>query len=77
VDRAGGLGQGTLWCRIVHLIQDQNDPHKFISFGSWDGMEAANEWRSSDEFAKNMGACRELCDDFSPGDSTLRAALGT
>ena len=59
------------------LIQDRQDPHRFISFGAWDDWASADEWRASEAFADRMGACRELCEDFRPNDSTLRAAIGT
>ena len=59
------------------LIQDRQDPHRFISFGAWDEWTTANGWRESEAFAERMHACRELCEDFRPGDSTLRAAVGT
>lgn len=58
------------------LIQDRQDPHLFISFGAWDDWTTANGWRESEEFTERMRACRELCEDFRPGDSTLRAAVG-
>ena len=57
------------------LIQDRQDSRRFISFGAWDEWNTANEWRESEAFAQRMRACRELCDDFRPGDSTLRAVV--
>jgi heme-degrading monooxygenase HmoA len=59
------------------LIQDRQDPHRFISFGAWDDWSSVDGWRGGEAFAERMRACRELCEDFRPGDSTLRAALGT
>ena len=59
------------------LIQDRQDPQRFISFGAWDDWASADGWRASDAFRDRMRACRELCEDFRPGDSTLRAAIGT
>jgi heme-degrading monooxygenase HmoA len=58
------------------LIQDRKDPRRFISFGAWDLWASADGWRSSEEFATAMRACRELCEDFRPNDSTLRVAIG-
>ena len=57
------------------LIQDRLDPHRFISFGAWDDWSTVDAWRSGDAFAGAMRACRELCDDFRPNDSTLRVAV--
>jgi heme-degrading monooxygenase HmoA len=59
------------------LIQDRADAHRFISFGAWDEWETADAWRASEAFADAMRACRELCEDFRPNDSTLRVAIGT
>lgn len=58
------------------LIQDRQDPHRFISFGAWDEWPTVDRWRSSEAFADRMRACRELCEDFRPGDSVLRASVG-
>jgi quinol monooxygenase YgiN len=59
------------------LIQDRQDPHRFISFGAWEDWTTADGWRASEAFTSAMGACRELCEDFRPNDSTLRVAIGT
>ena len=59
------------------LIQDRADPHRFISFGAWEDWAAAHTWRASEAFAGAMRACRELCEQFRPNDSTLRVAVGT
>jgi heme-degrading monooxygenase HmoA len=59
------------------LIQDRQDPHRFISFGAWDSWETADGWRATEAFGSAMRACRELCEDFRPNDSTLRVAIGT
>ena len=59
------------------LIQDRQDPHRFISFGAWDEWASADAWRASATFGDAMRACRELCADFRPNDSTLRVAVGT
>jgi heme-degrading monooxygenase HmoA len=57
------------------LIQDRQDPHRFISFGAWDEWPSADGWRAGSVFAERMGACRELCEDFRPNDSTLRGVV--
>ena len=58
------------------LIQDRQDPHRFISFGAWDAWATADAWRTTEAFMAAMRACRELCEDFRPNDSTLRVAIG-
>jgi heme-degrading monooxygenase HmoA len=57
------------------LIQDRQDPHRFISFGAWDAWTSVDRWRSSEAFGDAMRVCRELCEDFRPNDSTLRVAM--
>jgi heme-degrading monooxygenase HmoA len=57
------------------LIQDREDPHRFISFGAWQGWPDADGWRATEAFSNAMRACRELCDDFRPNDSTLRVLV--
>jgi heme-degrading monooxygenase HmoA len=59
------------------LIQDRQDPQRFISFGAWEDWTSADGWRSSEAFMDRMGECRELCEDFRSNDSTLRVAIGT
>ena len=58
------------------LIQGREDPHRFLSFGAWEDWATADGWRATEAFAEQMQACRELCEDFRPNDSTLRVALG-
>ena len=48
----------------AHLIRDEDDPHHFISFATWDSIEARLAWKSSPEFAVRFAACRALCDDM-------------
>ena len=59
------------------LIQDRQDPHRFISFAAWDEWTSADQWRATEAFMDAMRACRELCEDFRPNDSTLRVAIET
>jgi quinol monooxygenase YgiN len=75
VDGAGRVGRAVARRGPFHLIQDRQEPHRFISFGAWDEWSTADAWRSSEAFAERMRACRELCEDFRPNDSTLRAFI--
>jgi heme-degrading monooxygenase HmoA len=59
----------------ARLIQDADDSRHFISFASWDSAESMKTWRSQPEFARMLGACRELCDDFRGADYSLAAAV--
>ena len=63
---------GLRWAR---LIQDDQNARHFISFASWESLEALASWRSLPEFAVKMGACRALCDDFRGGDYTVAATV--
>ena len=55
------------------LIRDTGDPRRFISFGAWDNPEAVTKWRQRPEFARLLGECRALCEEFEPRDYTLAA----
>ena len=59
------------------LIQDSNDPSRFLSFGAWAGNEAVEGWRTAPDFSERLGRCRELCDEFEARDYTLAAAVGS
>lgn len=54
------------------LLQDAQQPQRFISFGPWESAEAVDAWRSSPEFKDFVARVRELCDGFEP--QTLRLA---
>jgi heme-degrading monooxygenase HmoA len=57
------------------LLRHVDDPRHFVSFGSWESEEAVDRWRSSPEFARYLGACRELCEEFRPSDSIAAAVV--
>ncbi len=76
MDRARRSAEGVPGSETFLLIQDRADAHRFISFGTWADWAAVDTWRESEAFAGAMRACRELCDDFRPNDSTLRVAAG-
>jgi len=59
------------------LIREDADPRHFVSFGAWEDAGSVKGWRERPEFQQRMAACRELCEDFRPSDSTLAAAVGT
>jgi len=58
------------------LIRDAADPRRFVSFGAWEDFESVKSWRDRPEFQQGLAACRALCEDFRPTDSTLAAAVG-
>jgi len=59
----------------AHLIRDEETPAHFVSFATWQSVEALREWRSRPEFALRMGACRALCDDFHGSSYTLAVVV--
>ena len=59
----------------AHLIRDEETPAHFVSFATWQSVEALREWRSRPEFALRMGACRALCDDFRGSSYTLAVVI--
>ncbi len=63
---------GLRWAR---LLQDDKDPRHFVSFASWESLEALGSWRALPEFPSRMGACRALCDDFRGGDYTVAVTV--
>src|SRR3954452_7047348 len=58
------------------LVQNQEKPNVFLSFGPWDSVEAIDTWRSSDGFRERVGRLRDLLESFEPGTYELRAQVG-
>src|SRR5437868_5401758 len=54
-----GVGQGK-------LLQDAQNPSRFISMGPWEDMKSIQAWRESEEFKAFVGKAQALCDDFQP-----------
>lgn len=50
----------------AHLLQDKENPLRFISFGSWDSEESITHWRNYKEFKTFVEKVKELCDEFQP-----------
>ena len=61
-----GAGKG-------HLLQDENNPLRFVSFGPWDGPASVQHWRESEEFRTFVGDAGNLLDEFQPGNLRLVA----
>ncbi len=61
-------------CGDFYLIAETKNPRHFLSFGSWESPEAVNSWRQMPEFKGFIGKCKELLDDFQPGDYTLKVS---
>src|ERR1051325_3721428 len=54
-----GLGKG-------FLLQDEKNPLRFISLGSWESENVIQNWRESKEFKEFVGKVMPWCDDFQP-----------
>ena len=52
--------------RKGHLLQDEKNPLRFISFGPWENEDEMQKWRDSKEFKEFIAKVIELCDDFQP-----------
>jgi heme-degrading monooxygenase HmoA len=48
------------------LVQDLDDPTRFLSFGPWESAEHIAAWRARPEFTSFMAKARELCDEIQP-----------
>ena len=59
----------------ANLVRDVVDSRHFVSFARFDDDASQGAWRSADEWAQKMGACRELCDDFQGGQFTPAASV--
>jgi len=57
-----------------NLLQDLENPSRFISFGPWDDLESVRAWRQQPEFRKALTRFMDLCDEVTPG--TFRLVAG-
>lgn len=48
------------------LLQDLEQPQRFISFGPWKDAEGVRAWRNLPEFKAFASKAKELCDNFQP-----------
>ena len=68
-DDVGEIGGG-------RLLQDQNDPTRFYSFGSWSSNEAIAAWRALPGFKHHLAGMDGLLEDFKTETLELRAEVG-
>ncbi len=59
---------------VGYLLQNQERPQEFISFGPWESIAAVKIWRESAEFKTFVTRARELCEDFQPQSLVLVAS---
>ncbi len=59
-----------------NLLQDMDNPSRFISYGPWKDLESVRAWRQQPEFRKSIGRFMDLCDHITPGTFRLVAGEG-
>ena len=50
----------------VYLLQDLQQPRRFISSGPWDNIQKIEAWRQLPEFKEFFARAREMCDEITP-----------
>jgi heme-degrading monooxygenase HmoA len=48
------------------LVQDAENPLKFISFGPWKDLDTLTAWRNTPAFRKAFAEFRTLCSEIQP-----------
>ena len=54
-----GAGEGV-------LLQGEDNPDHFVSFGPWDNAENVARWRAQPEFQDFLSKARDLCEELQP-----------
>lgn len=54
------------------LLQDAENPSRFVSFGPWESREQIGAWRASAAFQDGVAEIRRLLEDFEPGTFETR-----
>ena len=63
--------------RWATLLQDDENPSRFLTVGPWESEEAVAEWRASQGFRERIGRIREMLEGFEPGVFRRRAGIGS
>jgi quinol monooxygenase YgiN len=61
--------------RICRLLQDEDQPLRFMSIGSWDDKDAIASSRSQLGFQERIAKLRETLETFTPANLDLRAEV--
>ena len=61
--------------QICRLMQDEDQPLRFISIGSWDDKDAIASSRSQLGFQERIAKLREMLETFTPATLELRAEV--
>lgn len=54
-----GAGEGI-------LLQNEDSPDHFVSFGPWENAENVVNWRAQPEFQDFLSKARDLCEELQP-----------
>ena len=60
---------------ISRLLQDEDQPTRFISIGPWDDKDAIAAWRSRLGYQERIAKLRDLLETFTPANLELRAEV--
>lgn len=59
----------------ARLLQDVDQPGRFVSVAPWESREALAGWRSLLGYQERLGRVRELLETFTPSTLALRAKV--
>jgi len=59
----------------MRLTRDVKDPGRFFSFAPWEGIEAIQGWKASDEFKERIGRVKAHTDEFTAWEFELAATV--
>lgn len=48
------------------LLRDNDDPLRFVSFGSWESVKAIASWRALPGYQERVDRLRQVVDGFEP-----------
>jgi quinol monooxygenase YgiN len=50
----------------VYLLQDVQEPRRFITCGPWETIQKMDEWRKLQEFKEFFADAKEISDEITP-----------
>ena len=62
---------------IGRLTRDLRDPGRFVSFASWESIEAVRGWKDSAEFKPRMSRVQQHVAEFAPTEIEVVAEIGS
>jgi heme-degrading monooxygenase HmoA len=52
----------------LRLGRDTGDVRRFVSYGTWDNVDAVRAWKSAPEFRERIAQVLQYVDDFHPSE---------